>query len=179
VTLVDGDRGEIDESGDLSSNVISRIGKNASRNRTIVAEIEKQVKSGNPCIVFSCGIEHSRVLAAALILRGISASHVDGSMRRGVRKAAIEGFRSGDFDVLVNYGVLTTGFDAPRIRTVVVTRPTTSLVLYSQMIGRGLRGPNMGGGAECNLIDIKDNFTAFGDIDAVYNYFEDYWSFVS
>ena len=100
-------------------------------------------------------------------------------MRRGVRKAAIEGFRSGDFDVLVNYGVLTTGFDAPRIRTVVVTRPTTSLVLYSQMIGRGLRGPNMGGGAECNLIDIKDNFTAFGDIDAVYNYFEDYWSFVS
>ena len=39
--------------------------------------------------------------------------------------------------VLVNFGVLTTGFDAPRASAVVIARPTASLVLYSQMVGRG------------------------------------------
>ena len=43
------------------------------------------------------------------------------------------------------------------------------------MIGRGLRGPLVGGTRECNLIDIKDNFINFGGVDEVYNYFDDFW----
>ena len=42
--------------------------------------------------------------------------------------------------VLFNYGVLTAGFDEPRTRCVIIGRPTTSLVLYSQMVGRAMRG---------------------------------------
>ena len=77
--------------------------------------------------------------------------------------------------MLLNYGILSTGFDATNIRSVIIARPTTSIVLYSQMIGRGLRGPKMGGADECKLIDIKDNISAFGNIEDVYGYFEGYW----
>ncbi|WP_395312115.1 hypothetical protein V4U86_19060 [Mycobacterium sp. AMU20-3851] len=53
--------------------------------------------------------------------------------------------------------MLTTGFDAPSVRCVVVARPTVSHVLYEQMIGRGLRGPAFGGTDKCLIIDVDDN----------------------
>lgn len=97
-------------------------------------------------------------------------------MRKGSRRRIVDGFRTGEYDVLFNYGVLSTGFDAPRIKTIIITRPTASIVLYSQMIGRGLRGPKMGGSEICNLIDIKDNYTNFGGVEDVYTFFEEYWN---
>ena len=97
-------------------------------------------------------------------------------MNKNNRRKTIESFKSGDFDILINYGVLSTGFDSPRIKTVVITRPTSSIVLYSQMIGRGLRGPAMGGSEYCKILDIKDNFINYGEIDKVYGFFDDYWA---
>ncbi len=161
--------------GDLTPTVIKRLAADTARNRIILHEIERQVKTGNPCLVFSCSTAHSRLLSAALNLKGVRSGHIDCEMRKGSRRRIIDEFRSGEFDVLLNYGVLSTGFDAPRIRSVIVTRPTTSVVLYSQMIGRGLRGPLMGGGADCCLIDIEDNFTNFGGVEEVYAYFDGYW----
>ena len=87
----------------------------------------------------------------------------------------IDKFRNGDLDVLCNYGVLTTGFDAPKTNTVMITRPTISPVLYSQMIGRGLRGKLIGGTEFCKIIDVRDNIGEFGDADNVYRIFEEYW----
>jgi len=77
--------------------------------------------------------------------------------------------------VLINYGILSTGFDAPNIGAVIITRPTSSMVLYSQMIGRGLRGPKVGGREECLLIDVKDNFIGYGDQQIMYDFFDGYW----
>jgi hypothetical protein len=73
----------------------------------------------------------------------------------------IEEFRAGRLQFLCNYGVLTTGFDAPKIRAVIIARPTTSVVLYEQMIGRGMRGPLNGGTEECQVIDLQDNIARF------------------
>ena len=77
--------------------------------------------------------------------------------------------------MLVNYGVLTTGFDAPNTNAVVITRPTTSLVLYSQMIGRGIRGPKMGGTKECIIVDIEDNIINLPSEQTAFNYFNSHW----
>ena len=60
-------------------------------------------------------------------------------------------------NVIFNYGVLSTGFDAPNTNTVMIVRPTASPIMYSQMLGRGLRGPEVNGNEECWLIDLKDN----------------------
>ncbi len=82
---------------------------------------------------------------------------VTGETPRAERVAAIERFRSGEVRFLCNVGVLTTGFDAPATDVVCVARPTTSIALYEQMIGRGLRGPLNGGTKSCRVIDVQDD----------------------
>jgi superfamily II DNA or RNA helicase len=57
---------------------------------------------------------------------------------------------------LCNFGVLTTGFDAPKTSAVIIARPTTSIVLYSQMIGRALRGVRVGGTAKAIVSTVVD-----------------------
>ncbi|MDE2824463.1 MAG: helicase-related protein, partial [Chloroflexota bacterium] len=78
--------------------------------------------------------------------------------------------------VLVNFGVLTTGFDAPRASAVVIARPTQSLVLYSQMVGRAIRGPRAGGTDTCEVVTVVDpNLPGFGDVAAAFSNWEDVW----
>ena len=55
-------------------------------------------------------------------------------------------------------------------------RPTTSVVLYSQMIGRGLRGPLMGGGAECYLVDVIDNLVNMPDASQAFTFFDEHYN---
>lgn len=75
----------------------------------------------------------------------------------------VEGFRSGEIKVLVNYGVFREGFDAPKTRAIIVARPVYSPNLYFQMIGRGLRGPLNGGDDRCLIINVCDNIENFGE----------------
>ena len=91
------------------------------------------------------------------------------------RKNIIEKFVKGDLQVICNYELFSTGFDAPKIDTVFIARPTFSIVLYAQMIGRGLRGPEIGGSENCKIIDVKDNIRGFGNHDSVYTYFDEYF----
>ena len=68
--------------------------------------------------------------------------------------------------VMVNVGMLTTGFDDPKVRCVVLARLTFSKNLFWQMIGRGLRGPYAGGTPDCYIIDpirLTDRFEVFQD----------------
>ena len=99
-------------------------------------------------------------------------------MDRYSRQKAISDFknRDNDINVIVNYEILTTGFDSTNIKCVFITRPTKSVILYSQMIGRGLRGPKMGGNAECLLIDVKENLMSFNENDA-FKHFDEYWRY--
>ena len=78
-------------------------------------------------------------------------------------------------NILINYEVLTTGFDATNIKCVFITRPTNSVVLYSQMLGRGLRGPLMGGNEYCELVDIEDNLERYTNESQAFDYFSEYW----
>ncbi len=115
-----------------------------------------------PVLVFATSVEHAQTVAALLTLRGISARSVSGRTDRADRHQAIEGFRRGEIRVLVNYNVLTEGFDAPQTRAIVVARPVYSPNRYFQMIGRGLRGPLNGGDERCLILNVQDNFGRFG-----------------
>jgi len=130
-----------------------------------------------PTIVFACSVEHGKLLSTALTLEGISNACVFGDMNSISRAQAIGRFkdRTDELNVLINYEVLTTGFDATNIKCVFITRPTQSVVLYSQMIGRGLRGVKMGGNAECLLVDIEDNLNKYNESMA-FSYFDSYWN---
>ena len=111
-----------------------------------------------------------------MIALDYSAAYVDGNSPTNYRKDMVAKFKTGEIQFIFNYGVFTTGFDVPNIDAVVITRPTTSVVLYSQMIGRGMRGPVVGGTDEFILIDVVDDIiTEHGGLDDVYEYFSDYW----
>lgn len=152
------------------------LAKNKERNLAIMAQLRKLYLEKKPTIVFACSVDHAKMLAAMLTLEGIPNSLVLGEMNCMDRKQAINVFKDRDsgVDIIINYEVLTTGFDSKNIKCVFITRPTKSIVLYSQMLGRGLRGPLMGGNEECDLIDIADNLQAF-DNETAFSHFNDYW----
>lgn len=88
-------------------------------------------------LVFLPLIRTSRAFRDICRSEGLAAAHVDGTMVE--RRAVLDGFARGDFDVLCNAMLLTEGFDDPGIDCVVILRPTQSRALYSQMVGRGTR----------------------------------------
>ena len=78
---------------------------------------------------------------------------------------------------LLNYGVLTAGFDAPATSCVVVARPTTSVVLYSQMVGRAMRGRRVGGNRYCEIHTVVDtNTPGFRSVADAFANWEELWS---
>jgi superfamily II DNA or RNA helicase len=78
----------------------------------------------------------------------------------GDRDKIINGFKNKEFTVLINAGILTTGFDAPSIETVIVNRATTSLTLWLQMLGRGSR--IFEGKSHFNILDFGGNAERLG-----------------
>ena len=130
------------------------LARSKERNLAIMSQLRQLHIDKKPTIVFACSVDHAKMLSAMLTLEGISNSLVLGEMDSMDRKYAIDVFkdRNSGVDIIINYEVLTTGFDSKNIKCVFITRPTKSIVLYSQMLGRGLRGPLMGGNEECDLI---------------------------
>jgi superfamily II DNA or RNA helicase len=161
---------------DLPKGILKRIGADDARNIEIIKTLQEDCALNKQILFFACSVEHSQFITALLNMLGIKAAHVDGEIPKGRRWAIINEFRENKLQVLCNYGVLSTGFDAPKIDVVFISRPTASVVLYSQMIGRGLRGPSIGGTDECKIIDLIDNITGFGNEDSVYEYFDEYYS---
>lgn len=70
------------------------------------------------------------------------------------RATVLKAFRAGDLDVVTNVGILTEGYDDPGIDCVVMARPTCSGLLYTQIVGRGVRPAP--GKRDCVVIDILD-----------------------
>lgn len=152
------------------------LATNKSRNKAIMIRLKELNRDGIPTIVFACSVQHAKMLSAMLTLDEVPNSLILGEMNPVDRKHAIDDFKNRDSKVnmIINYEVLTTGFDSKNIRCVFITRPTKSIVLYSQMLGRGLRGPMMGGNEFCTLIDIDDNLESF-DNETAFFHFDDYW----
>ena len=77
--------------------------------------------------------------------------------------------------IVCNYGILTTGFDAPQTSAVLNARPTKSHVLYAQMVGRAMRGPKAKGNKNCEIVTIVDNIDTFQDITKIFTNWEKSW----
>lgn len=94
---------------------------------------------GKRAIVFCVSVEHSKNVTAQFIASGIQAEHVDGETDKILRDMAMKRFQSGETKVLVNVELFGEGVDVPCIEAVLLLRPTMSLGLYLQQVGRGLR----------------------------------------
>lgn len=158
---------------DFHSGFLQEIGESEARNRALFARL-MQISDKCPTLFFGCTVEHAEAMSILLRRKGRSAEVVTGETRATTRRAMIEEFRAGRISVLCNFGVLTTGFDAPKVGALVIGRPTTSRVLYAQMIGRGMRGPRFKGTEKCLVIDVRDNIRHHGD-ELAYNKYADFY----
>lgn len=94
---------------------------------------------GEPAIVFCISILHAEHVASEFKAAGIKAIHVDGKMNDEDRKNAIDGLGNGTYDVVTSADLIGEGVDIPRVSAVILLRPTHSLSLYIQQVGRALR----------------------------------------
>ena len=113
----------------------------------------------NGILVFVRFIEDAERLAEELM--GFC-EVVSGTTPKKEREAILERFKSGETEVVVNVGVLTTGFDHPALDTIILARPTMSLALYYQMVGRAIRPhPDKQGW----VVDLCGSVTKFGKVE--------------
>ena len=174
VQLTSKERIKVERSLEIPDSVLKRLSEDNQRTNLIVAQtmilaVEKKLQT----IVFAASKQNAIDLAVLLELRGCAAAAItDESSDRAI---SIKRFKDEDIKVLTNYGVLSTGFDAPNIGAVVIGRPTLSVVLYSQMLGRGLRGKKMGGLPNCVLLDVIDNIDNMPSSEQAFTYFDNYY----
>lgn len=95
--------------------------------------------NGKKTIVFAINVEHSKAIAKAYNDAGIEAAHLDGTHTFEDRLDTLNRFREGEIEVLSNCQLFTEGFDLPNLEVVQIARPTQSLSLWLQMVGRVLR----------------------------------------
>ena len=176
--LSEGDFHQISQSLDLPQSVLRRLEEDEQRNLRILVEIEELAHRHQRILVFAISVAHSKLLAAVLRARGLEADAITSETPSGERERLIENFKddSSTPRILCNYGVLTTGFDAPRTSAAVIARPTKSLVLYSQMVGRAIRGVKAGGNESAEIVTVVDTaLPGFGSVADAFNNWEDVW----
>ena len=94
---------------------------------------------GQPAILFSPSVAHAETMAAAFRAAGYRAAAASGSTPAAERDAAIAGLATGAVQVLCSCDLISEGLDVPAVGCVILMRPTKSLGLYLQQVGRGLR----------------------------------------
>lgn len=99
----------------------------------------KRIAPGKQAIVFGVSIKHATRLSMAFYQAGISSGCIYGEMPTRERDIVVETFRRGDIQVLTNVDIVGEGFDLPSVHCAILQRPTKSLSLYLQQIGRCLR----------------------------------------
>jgi DNA repair protein RadD len=110
--------------------------------KPIVGNIVEQYRlhaGGGRAVVFAVSIAHSIALRDRFQEAGFEAEHLDGETPDHDREAILRRLEDGKTRVLCNVNVLTEGVDVPNLETCILARPTQSLTLYLQMVGRPLR----------------------------------------
>ncbi|WP_301583772.1 DEAD/DEAH box helicase [Halomonas alkaliantarctica] len=119
----------------------------------IIAQVVEYAAARQGVMIFAATVAHAEEIISYLpinqsaLITGATASHE--------RTALIEAFKARELKFLVNVAVLTTGFDAPHVDLIAILRPTESVSLYQQIVGRGLRlSPDK---ADCLVLDYAGN----------------------
>ena len=179
VKLSSSDLAQISQALDISDELVARFGEDEQRNLRIVQRLIELADSHSRILVFACSVNSALLLASICRGVGLQADAVTGNTETEERHRLIDQFkrRGGPSRVLINYGVLTTGFDAPRASAALISRPTKSLVLYSQMVGRVIRGPRAGGTECCEVVTVVDTtLPGFRDVTEAFMNWEDVWN---
>lgn len=122
-------------------------------------------KNGRPrngVLVFTRFTKEADALAATLQGAGVAAASVSAKTPAKEREHIVNGFKSGEIKVVINVGVLNCGFDHPALDTIIFARPTKSLAVWYQAVGRAIRPYK---GKDGWIIDMGGNYQRFGRVE--------------
>jgi ATP-dependent helicase IRC3 len=156
---------------DLPEEIITILADNRERNEFIARTYANNKEKYKKTIMFADRWFQCDQLREFLIKRDVRAdvvyTHIDADpgstearnkRKKGENAIVLDKFRNGHLDVLINVRMLTEGTDVPDVQSVFLTRQTTSNILMTQMIGRGLRGPKFGGTEEAYIVSFIDDW---------------------
>lgn len=152
------DKSEVVSTGDFSNVDLDNTFNN-QRIRSKLYESYLQFANGRKGIVYAINKCHAAKIAELYSSHGVKAMAIDCDTPRDVRQEMITAFKNGEISVLVNVDIFTEGFDCPDVNFIQLARPTKSLSLYLQQVGRGLR-----------IVEGKEK-TIILDNVGLYNYF--------
>jgi ATP-dependent helicase IRC3 len=150
----------------LPEDVAQKIAENKERNRLIVNKYLEKKNIYGQTIVFAVNRVHAFALRklfeesglkAEVIVSGTFLEFTGVDIFNEANEESIRKYRDGEIQVLINVNILTEGIDLPQTKTVILTRPTISTILMTQMIGRALRGEKAGGTKEAHVVSFIDD----------------------
>ena len=138
---------------------------NPQDNVACVDEVIKLAGDRKSWLFFCVGVAHAEKVAEYLNECGITAACITGGTGKSQREDIIKAFKAGEIKALTNANVLTTGFDYPNLDLIAMLRPTMSVSLYVQMVGRGMRIKDHTD--HCLLLDFAGAVSTHGPITCV------------
>lgn len=132
------DRTEIAQTGDFVNAELDRAFNNM-RIRSKLFDSYRRYANGRKGIIYAINRVHATRIADLYSSKGVKAVAIDCETPKDVRTELIDRFKNGEVKVLVNVDIFTEGFDCPDVSFIQLARPTRSLALYLQQVGRGLR----------------------------------------
>ena len=151
--------------------LLQLLSESDERNARLMEQIVLAHQAEEPTLVFACTKEHVFALRVLCKAKGIPVEHITGEVHQAERLDILSRFKRGEFFVLLNLDILSTGIDVPNVKKLIITRPIASRIQYSQVIGRALRGPKNGGNATNTVVNIKDNLINFPEANTLYEWF--------
>jgi superfamily II DNA or RNA helicase len=124
--------------GDYAVGELSKRTNTDEQNADIVKTWQEK-SAGRRTVAFAVDVAHSQAIVAAFHAVGVAAEHIDGTTPRDEREAILSRLRDAQTHLVSNCIVLTEGWDLPALETAILARPTASLNLHLQMIGRIMR----------------------------------------
>ena len=165
---------------EIPKSLLDKLSEDGIRNAVIINKIKQLASNGHERILFfGINVKHAKTINSFLNYMGYTSSVITGETDKNKRHREIAFFKQegGGTKILCNFGVLTTGFDAPKTSAAVISRPTKSLVLYSQMVGRAIRGDKVGGTSEAEICTVIDsNIPGFGNLVEAFTNWDDVWN---
>lgn len=128
---------------------------NVDERNKIILDTYKDWCTKQPTLIFCVDVSHAEVLTHIFKNEGIRAECVTGGTPTDERKKIIDDFKNRKVDVLMNVGIFTEGTNLPLVENIIMGRPTKSLGLYNQIIGRASRLSS--GKTHATIYDIVDN----------------------
>ena len=128
--------------------------------RANIVDAYLKYAKGKKGIVYTINQEHNKHICEAYEKIGVKIKSIDSKTPAEDRKSIVSAFKSGKIDIICNVNIFSEGFDCPDIEFIQLARPTCSLAMYLQQVGRGLRPHPKG--IPATILDNVGSYNKFG-----------------